>query len=76
MPANTGIAWFTLSRLYPTSFTACTTDIEGGYQTPYTVPCNGVVSRGCLRVFADYTRKSKRKTNALTIFARRAAFSV
>ena len=42
--------------------------------------CNGVVSHGAqiggLRVFADHTRKSKRKTNALTIFARRAAFSV
>ena len=56
------------------------TDIEKRYQTPNTAPCNGVVSYGAqiggLRDFADHTRKSKRKTNALTIFARRAAFSV
>ena len=56
------------------------TDIEGRYQTPYTAPCNDVVSHGAqiggLRVFTDHTRKSKRKTNALTIFARRVAFSV
>ena len=31
---------------------------------------------GNLRVFADHTRKSKRKTNALTIFACRTAFNV
>ena len=60
---------------------AFTTDIEGRYQTPYTTSCNGVVNHGAqfgvLWVFADHTRaESKRKTNALTIFARRAAFGV
>ena len=43
-------------------------------QTFYTTPCNGVMSHGDLfgnlRVFADH----KRKTNAVTIFARRTAF--
>ena len=49
-----------------------TTDIHQRYQTSYTARCNGVVSHGAqfgsLRVFADHTRKSKRKINALTIW--------
>ena len=53
--------------------------LELRYQTSYIAPCNGVVSRwaqfGGLRVFADHTCKSKRKANALTIFARRVAFN-
>ena len=62
-------------------FTVCDkpTDIEGRYQTPYTTPCDGVVSHwaqiGGLQVFCR-PHTQKRKTNALTIFARRAAFSV
>ena len=51
-----------------------TTDIQGRSQTWYTAPCNGVVSGGAqiggIQVFADHTRK----TNASTIFARRAVF--
>ena len=41
-------------------------------------PCNGVISHGAqfrgLRVFANHTWKSKRKTNAFMIFPRCAAF--
>ena len=47
------------------------TDIHQRYQTSYTALHNGVVSHGAqfwgLRVFGDHTRKSKNKTNALTI---------
>ena len=46
---------------------AYTTDIPQRYQTSYTTLCNGVVSCGAqfggLWVFADHTRKNKRKTN-------------
>ena len=42
------------------------------------LPRNGVVSYGAqiegFRVFADHARENKRKKNAPTIFARRAAF--
>ena len=45
---------------------------------PYTAPCNGVVSHGAQigghRVFTDYARKNKCKTNASMIFGRRTAF--
>ena len=55
-----------------------TTDKHQRYQTSYTAPCNGVVSQGAqfrgLWVFTDHTRKSKRKTNALTIFAFRLQY--
>ena len=55
-----------------------TIDIHERSQTSYTTPCNGVVSHGTqiggLCVFADRTRKNKRKTNALTILLHRAAF--
>ena len=56
------------------------TDIEGRYQTPYTTPLNGVVSHGAqiggLWVFGNHTRKSKRITNVVMIFACCAAFSM
>ena len=43
------------------------TDIEGRYQTPYTVQCNGVVSHGAqiggLGVFADHTHTQKQTQN-------------
>ena len=52
-----------------------TTDIHQRYHTPYTAPCNGVVSHGAqfggLQVFADHTRKSICQTNMFTIFMRR-----
>ena len=55
------------------------TDKHQRYQTSYTAPCNGVISHGAqfgvLRIFADHTRKSKCKTNALTIFTHRPAFN-
>ena len=51
-------------------------DIYWRSRTSYTTPCNGIVNHGAqigdLRVFADHTRK----TNAPTIFARRAVFYV
>ena len=49
-----------------TKTSVAVTDIEGRYQTPYTAPCDGVVGHGAqfggLPVFADHTRKGKRKT--------------
>ena len=57
-----------------------TTDIHQRSQTSYTVPSNGCASHGAQFggpwVFADHTRKNKRKANAFTIFARRAALYV
>ena len=53
-------------------------DIHERSQTSYTAKCNGVISHGVqiegLWVFTDHTCKNKHKTNASTIFARRAAF--
>ena len=54
-----------------------TTDIQGRSQTPYTVPCNGVISHGAqiggLWGFADHTQK-KCKTKCVHDF--RVAFCV
>ena len=53
--------------------------IKGRSQTSYIALCNGVISHwaqiGGLRVFANHTRKHKRKNNiTITIFAHRVAF--
>ena len=70
------IAGYVTSRTY-ISFRATTTDIYERSQT-YTTLRYGVVSYGAqfggLRVFSDHTRKSKRNTNAFTIFVRHTAF--
>ena len=54
------------------------TDIHQRYQTSYTAPCNGVVTHGAqfsgLQVFANHSRKNKRKTNVFMIFARHSVF--
>ena len=58
---------------------ALATDIHQRYQTSTTALCNGIVSHGAqfggLQVFADHTRKSKRKINALMILAHCTAFN-
>ena len=68
-----GCAYCTRSVWIASNLWVTTTDIHQRYQNSYTAPCNGIISHGArfgsLRVFADHTRK----TNALTIFADRAA---
>ena len=50
------------------------TDIEGRYQTPYTVPCNGVISHGAqYGVFGFCWPHTQKQTQNKT---RRAAFRV
>ena len=60
------------------SIECANSQIQGRSQTLYTVPCNGVVSHGLkLGVFGDlanHARKSKRKANMSTTFARCPAF--
>ena len=57
-----------------------TTDIYQRSQTSHTALCNDFVTSamwlnlGVFRVLADHTRKNKRKTNAITIFAHHEAF--